>query len=337
MTLGSKQAKKDFYAAKHTLEQLQSELPKYETWLADADAEEGKLRKGKAELQKLADAKTRTSAARELLEQHRSDIEATQAEADRLEADYRRETTLDTMVELAKEAEKQRDALNTVMLEANQVLTPLVERLEGTWRDLNKARRDFLSTGVPLAEGFGRNSPPWGATGEQLKAAETEMNALLDELKARGAKLDAALTPHDGRRASMADLNHWQDPPRPEPYGSLLWKALFLREEARFMEAQRALRAKDALRAEEAERARTKAEPQPERPHALEVVVDMSDEASIKQAAEALGSLAQAAYRESRPGHASDLAVWTLPQGDPSTMAINRLKNRLPAGAMTVR
>ncbi len=337
MTPGSKQAKKDFYNAKHTLEQLQSELPKYETWLADADAEEGKLRKGKAELQKLADAKTRTSAARELLEQHRSDIEAAQAEADRLEADYQHETTLDKMVEHAKEAEKQRDTFDALMLEANQVLTPLVERLEGAWRDLNRARRDFLSTGRPLSVGFGVNSWPWAMTNEDMQAAETEMNAVLEEVRARGAKTDAALTPHDGRRASMADLHVWQDLARPEPYGGLLWKALFLREDAQFMEAQRALRAKDALRAEEAERARTKAEPQPERPHALEVVVDMSDEASIKQAAEALGSLAQAAYRESRPGHASDLAVWTLPQGDPSTMAINRLKNRLPAGAMTVR
>ncbi len=335
--MSTKEVKKEYFAAKKELEQLQSELPNYERLLADNEKAESDRRRIKAPLDELALAKTRVQAARELLEQHHSDIKTAQAEADRLEADYRRETTLDELAGYAKEATKQKEAFEAVMHEANQALTPLTEKLYGAWRDLNKARRDFLSTGVPLARGFGVNSWPWAMSGEDMQAAEAELTAVLEEVRARGAKLDAALTPHDGRRASMADLNHWQDLARPEPYGALLWKALSLREEAQFMEAQRALRAKDALRAEEAERARTKAEPQPERPRALEVVVDMSDEASIKQAAEALGSLAQAAYRESRPGHASDLAVWTLPQGDPSTMAINRLKNRLPAGAMTVR
>jgi hypothetical protein len=250
MTPGSKQAKKDFYAARKELEQLAAELPNFEALLADNHAEEAKA-KVTRNYHELALAKTRVQAARELLEQHHSDIKTAQAEADRLEADYRRETNLDGMAQYAEEATRQKETFEAVMHEANAALTPLTEKLYGAWRDLNKARRDFLSTGRPLAEGFGRNSPPWGATSEQMTAAETEMNAVLEEVRGRGANLDAALTPHDGRRASMADLNHWQDLARPEPYGGILWRALYLREEARFMEQRRAQEAQDAEQREE--------------------------------------------------------------------------------------
>ncbi len=246
-----KELKKQFFAARKELEDLEAELPNYERLLTDNEKAESERRRIKAPLDELVQAKTRVQAARELLEQHHADIATAQQEAERLEADYQRETTLDTMVELAKEAEKHRDALNTVMLEANQVLTPLVERLEGAWRDLNKARRDFLSTGRPLAVGFGVNSWPWGMTNEDMQAAEAELAAVLEEVRARGANLDATRTPHDGRRASMADLHVWQDPPRPEPYGGLLWKALFLREEALLMERRQALEAQDAEQREE--------------------------------------------------------------------------------------
>jgi hypothetical protein len=203
------------------------------------------VKQGKAKLDQLVEARYRREGAELLLVEHHTDIEAARAEVARLEADYQRETTLDRMVELAKEAEKQRDTFDALMLEANQVLTPLVERLEGAWRDLNRARRDFLSTGVPLARGFGVNSWPWGMTNEDMQAAAAELTAVLEEVRGRGANLDAARTPWDGRRASMADLSP-QDLARPEPYGGLLWRALYLREEALLMEHRQALVAQDA-------------------------------------------------------------------------------------------
>jgi multidrug resistance efflux pump len=250
MTLGSKQAKKDFYAARKELEQLAAELPNYERLLADNEKAEGDRRRIKAPLDELAVAKTRVQAARELLEQHHADIKTAQAEADRLEADYRRETTLDGMAGYAKEATRQKEAFEAVMHEANQALTPLTEKLYGAWRDLNKARRDFLSTGVPLARGFGVNSWPWGMSGEDVQAAEAELTAVLEEVRGRGANLDAARTPWDGRRASMADRSP-QDLARPEPYGGLLWRALYLREDALLMERRQALEAQDAEQREE--------------------------------------------------------------------------------------
>ncbi len=249
--MSTKELKKEYFAAKKELEQLEAELPNYERLLTDNEKAESDRRRIKAPLDELVQAKTRVQAARELLEQHHADIETARAEATRLEADYQHALTLDKMVEHAKEAEKQRDTFDALMLEANQALTPLVERLEGAWRALNQARADFLSTGRPLSKGFGRNSWPWGMTNEDVQAAEAELAALLDELKARGATLDAALTPHNGRRSSMADLDHWQDLARPEPYGGLLWKALSLREDAVLMERRQALEAQDAEQREE--------------------------------------------------------------------------------------
>jgi phage-related tail protein len=249
--MSTKEVKKEYFAAKKELEQLEAELPNYERLLADNVQAEGERRRIKAPLDELAVAKTRVQAARELLEQHHSDIKTAQAEADRLEADYQRETTLDSMTEHAKEATRQKEAFEAVMHEANQALTPLTEKLYGAWRDLLRARRDFLSTGRSLAEGFGVNSWPWAMSGEDMQAAKAELTAVLEEVRGRGANLDAARTPHDGRRASMADLSTWQDLARPEPYGSLLWKALYLREEALLMERRQALEAQDAEQREE--------------------------------------------------------------------------------------
>jgi hypothetical protein len=203
------------------------------------------VKQGKAKLDQLVEARYRREGAELLLAEHHTDIEAARAEVARLEADYQHALTLDKMTEHAREAEKQQQAFNAIMLEANKALGPLVERLENAWRDLNKARGDFLSTGRPLAKGFAVTSWPWGMSGEQMKAAETEMNGVLDEVRARGAKLDDALTPHDGRRASMADLNQ-KDLARPEPYGGLLWRALSLREDALLKEHRQALEAQDA-------------------------------------------------------------------------------------------
>ncbi len=251
--MNTKEVKKQFFAARKELEDLEAELPNYERLLAENEKAESERRRIKAPLDELALAKTRVQAARELLEQHHSDIKTAQAEADRLEVEYRRETTLDGMAGYAREATKQKEAFEAVMHEANQALTPLTEKLYGAWRDLNKARRDFLSTGRPLSVGFGVNSWPWGMTNEDMQAAEAELTAVLEEVRGRGANLDAARTPWDGRRASMADRSP-QDLARPEPYGGILWRALYLREDALLMEHRQALEAQDAIRAKDHER-----------------------------------------------------------------------------------
>ncbi len=244
MTPGSKQAKKDFYAAKKELEQLAAELPNFEALLADNHAEEAKA-KVTRNYHELALAKTRVQAARELLEQHHSDIKTAQAEADRLEADYRRETTLDELAGYAKEATRQKEAFEAAMHEANQALKPLVEKLYAARRGLTQAQSDFRKAGRSLNNGFGVTSWPYSMTGEQMRDEETKMHALLAEVQARGVDTDVALTPYDGRRVSVAGLNP-QDLALPEPYGNPLWRALSLLEEALLMERRQALEAQDA-------------------------------------------------------------------------------------------
>jgi DNA repair exonuclease SbcCD ATPase subunit len=235
--------------ARADLEGLTADLTKFEEMVRTRTQAEAELRRqvkqGKAKLDQLVEARYRREGAELLLVEHRADIEAAQAEADRLEAEYRRETTLDGMAQYAEEATRQKETFEAVMHEANQALTPLTEKLYGAWRDLLRARRDFLSTGVPLARGFGVNSWPWGMSGEDVQAAEAELTAVLEEVRGRGANLDAARTPWDGRRASMADRSP-QDLARPEPYGGLLWRALYLREEAVLMEHRQALEVQDA-------------------------------------------------------------------------------------------
>ncbi len=235
--------------ARADLEGLTADLTKFEEMVRTRTQAEAELRRqvkqGKAKLDQLVEARYRREGAELLLVEHRADIEAAQAEADRLEAEYRRETTLDGMAQYAEEATRQKETFEAVMHEANQALTPLTEKLYGAWRDLLRARRDFLSTGVPLARGFGVNSWPWGMSGEDVQAAEAELTAVLEEVRGRGANLDAARTPWDGRRASMADRSP-QDLARPEPYGGLLWRALYLREDAVLMEHRQALEAQDA-------------------------------------------------------------------------------------------
>lgn len=73
-------------AAQEELEELQAELPNYNELVAVNEAEERELRENKASLSEIAQAKGRTSVARELRDQHLADIGTAQAEVQRLEA-----------------------------------------------------------------------------------------------------------------------------------------------------------------------------------------------------------------------------------------------------------
>jgi chromosome segregation ATPase len=243
--MSTKELKKQFFAARKELEDLEAELPNYERLLADNAKAETERRRIKAPLDELAQAKTRVQAARELLEQHHADIEAARQEAARLEADYQRALTLDKMADHAREAAKQKEVFDATMRAANQALTPLVEKLYAAWRGLTQAQSGFRNSGRSLNNGLGVASWPYTMTAEQVTSEETKMRALLTEVQARGADTNVALTPYDGRHVSVAGLNP-QDLDLPDPYGGLLWKALRLREEAIFMEHRQAQEAQEA-------------------------------------------------------------------------------------------
>ena len=76
--------------AKKTLEDLRAELPRYHGLLTDIQQREAELQKafraGTGKFSELTEAKNATMTARELLEQHQSEIASAQAEVNRLEA-----------------------------------------------------------------------------------------------------------------------------------------------------------------------------------------------------------------------------------------------------------
>jgi hypothetical protein len=248
MNADTKQLKREYYAARKELEQLEGELPNFETLLTENGTEELKLRTGKAPLAELAAARSRVSAAHALLEQHQSDIATARAEAERLEGLYQHALTFDKMTENARDATKHRAEFDTAILEANRALEPIIEKLYSTWRALNQARYQFLTTGRSLSRGFGVNSWPFTMTHEQVHEEETRMNAVLEDIRARGVDLTEVLAPHDGRRASMADAYHYKDLARPEPYAPLLWRAISHKEQERHQEAERQHRTEESER-----------------------------------------------------------------------------------------
>lgn len=218
----TKALKKEYYGAQKELEQLEAELPNYESLLADNERAESERRRIKASLDEIAQAKTRVQAARELLEQHRSDIAAARAEANRLEGEYRHALTLDTMAKHVQEAAAHRAAFDEAMHGANEALGPLVRKLTGAWQAWNKARADFADTGRQLSKGFGYTQWPPHLTNEREERAR--LQGALDDLAVR-VELTDVLSPHNGR-CTVADLEHFKPLASPEPFGPLVWKGL---------------------------------------------------------------------------------------------------------------
>jgi chromosome segregation ATPase len=77
--------------ARQTLQKLQEDLPRYHGLLTDSQATEATLqrqfREGSGKFSELTAAKTASMTARELLEQHQSDIGSARAEIGRLEVE----------------------------------------------------------------------------------------------------------------------------------------------------------------------------------------------------------------------------------------------------------
>jgi hypothetical protein len=125
----TKEAKKAFFQARHELEQLEADLPNFEALLADNEAELAKLRREKADLKAQAEGQGRVSMARELLEQHHSDIGSQRAEVARLEADYRAAVRRERVRELRRELAAQNEEYSQLLKEANLALIPLIDKL----------------------------------------------------------------------------------------------------------------------------------------------------------------------------------------------------------------
>lgn len=140
-------AKKDFFAAKHDLEQLEGELPNFERLVTDNREEELRLRQAKAPLGDIAAAKGRVNVAGELLEQHKSDIETQRAEVTRLEAAYQEARKRERVAVLKKDVTDLHAAHADLMAEANAALTPFIPKLVANVDERHKLNAELSDLG----------------------------------------------------------------------------------------------------------------------------------------------------------------------------------------------
>jgi hypothetical protein len=202
------------------------DLPRFEQMARERLQDETELRQrvkaGKAKLEQLVEARYKREAAESILTEHHADIETQHAEVQRLEAEHGRERTLETMVALAKEAQAQRQAYDAAIVQANEALAPLINKMVSARRGWKQARTAFVNAGRPLSKGFGRSS--WGmTTGPEDQRI---LEGLIRELEDRGAELDDVLAPHDGWQMTMADRDHAPPLAQPEPFGYYLTEML---------------------------------------------------------------------------------------------------------------
>ena len=185
----------DLNTAQDTLKALQDELPQFHALLADNEQAAETLRRERGDLSKQAEAKGRVNVAREMLEQHQSDIQTAQAEVSRLEQNAAREQRLEQMTAHAKTANEHRTAVEKAVEGAVADLLRASQTIIREWAAFETARADFVAVGAeetgttqwlgdPSALGL------HGPDGQRLKERAT---AILDSLKTRDASLSGLL------------------------------------------------------------------------------------------------------------------------------------------------
>ncbi len=215
----------DLKAARDDLTALQNDLPQFHALLTDNEQDATRLKTDRASLDAQAQAKGRVSVAKEMLEQHQSDIENAEREVARAEATVRHETMLSTLVKHAKRSTSHRATFVRTLEDAHKELEKYVTRLMAAWEGMNAERQAFVAEAMGSSSLFRRIEIPRGMS-EQTEAEEdAKAQALLRELKARGADMTAVLTPHDGRRLTVFDqYDNGFNPP--ERFGRFIMSAL---------------------------------------------------------------------------------------------------------------
>lgn len=208
------------------LSALQSDLPKFEALVKENEQVAETLRRERAEPGRQIDAKTRVTAARELLEQHRADVQTAQAEVARLELLAAREQTLQEMVKHALEAKRQRQVLESALEAANAAFLKHIEKVDGAWIGMSQARNSFLDAGGRLSQAFNVLHYPVGWSNEKVETEGNAGEAILEELKARGVDLnDVLMVIGDDKRRSVFDLNHPREIVQPKPFAWMIHQA----------------------------------------------------------------------------------------------------------------
>ena len=107
-----------------------------------------RLKTERTPLDAQAQARGRVQIAREMLEQHQSDIATARAEVTRLEQSLAREQTLDKMVERAHRAQEHRAALERAVAGAVEDLQRAAVTIIQEWTAFEGARQEFIAAGA---------------------------------------------------------------------------------------------------------------------------------------------------------------------------------------------
>lgn len=207
----------DLSKAQDALTALQNELPQFHALLTENEQDAQRLKGERAPLDAQAQARGRVGIAREMLEQHQSDVANARAEVGRLEALLSRERTLLEMVAQAKTAKAHRAAMDKALEDATRALHQASETFLREWQAEREVRQEFAETGRSLVPHFKdisfRADPgmPKRVILETLAAELTRRGAPLDDVtdgatgKHTALDVDRRYLPNDGLSMAVWD------------------------------------------------------------------------------------------------------------------------------------
>lgn len=211
----------DLTKAREALTALQDELPQFHALLTDNEQDAQRLKSERAPLDAQAQARGRVQIAKEMLEQHQSDIATARAEVMRHETDLDRERTLLKMVDQAKTAKQHREAMDKAVEDVTRALHNASETFLREWHAEREVRQQFAETGRGLVPHF-RDISFRADPGMPKRVA---LETLAAELAERGAPLGDVTDTATGHH-TVLDRGH-RELPRDE-LSMLIWAAVRL-------------------------------------------------------------------------------------------------------------
>ena len=176
--------------ARDNLTALQDELPQFHALVTENEQAAETLRRERGDLSKQAEAKGRVNVAREMLEQHQSDIRTAQAEVTRLEQKAAREERLEQMTAHAHKADESRTAVEKAVAGAVEDLQHACASIIREWGAFETARAAFKALGTEeLGTGVWLGDPAHLSD----RSIEARVRGVLDALLEQGAPLSGLL------------------------------------------------------------------------------------------------------------------------------------------------
>jgi chromosome segregation ATPase len=129
----------DLKTAQDALTALQDELPQFHALLTDNEGDAQRLKSERASLDAQAQARGRVGVAKEMLEQHQSDVANACAEVTRCETAVKRESALAEMFKQAELTQKHRDDIDTQLQKASKTLEGYAQRCIEAYDSLTAA------------------------------------------------------------------------------------------------------------------------------------------------------------------------------------------------------